>query len=89
MFGNVSDEGEFSNIAVLPKADLLAPTPTIENRTEFQSVPLSEVSFSPQVTVDLDGTGETAYMVSRSGVPGVVQLPTVEDPAGSPVLGCR
>jgi hypothetical protein len=87
IFGNVSDEPEFSNVVVLPKPDLLSPTPTIANRTEFQNIPFDQVSFSPQLTADLDDTGGTAYMVSRSGVPGVVQLPTVEDPAGSPSLG--
>ncbi len=87
MFGLASGAIDFTNVVVLPKSDLLAPTPTIANRTEFQSVPLADVSFTPQQTVNLDGTGGPAFLVSQSGIQGAIQLPIVEDPAGIPSLG--
>lgn len=85
--GSFVDGPEAVSVVVLPKGDLLSPTPTVANRTDFQNVPLNQISFTPQQTVNLDGTGGPAYLVSQSGVPGAVQLPTVEDPADDPFLG--
>ena len=88
LFDNAtSEENAGTSIVVLPKADLLLDTPTIANRTEFQNIPLSEISFVPQQTVNLDGTGGSSYLVVDSGVPGAIQIASIDDPAGTPSLG--
>jgi PEP-CTERM motif len=87
MFDNASGTQTATSVVVLPKADLLAPTPTVANRTEFQNIPISQLSFSPQQTVDLDNSGGTAFMASDTGIGTFVELPTVQDPSGTPTLG--
>jgi hypothetical protein len=50
---NNSTEG----VLVLPKSDLLLPTPTVANRTLIENVPVNSLGLTVQAVVDLNGTG--------------------------------
>jgi hypothetical protein len=75
-----------TSVVVLPKADLLAPTPTISNRTEFQNISTFLTGLAPQQTIDLDNTSGTAFMGSQTGIPGIIQLPRVTNTGSTPML---
>lgn len=85
-FTNDTDVLIANGVVVLPKADLLAPVPTVANRTEFQNVPRSQANFTLQPTVDLDDTHGTAYLGGETGIQTFVQLSRVEDTGGTPTL---
>jgi hypothetical protein len=52
-----------NNLLVLPKADLLAPTPSVANATNWTNVTVQQVGSIPQPVVNLDGTGLPATLL--------------------------
>lgn len=75
-----------TSVVVLPKDDLLAPVPTIEDSTHFENIPLNELSLTPQQTLNLDGTDVPAPIVASAGVPGAAQFARIAGTAREPVL---
>lgn len=76
-----------SSLVVIPKADLLAPLPTIARATSFEN---TLVGFQAQPVVDLDGGGLPALLISGTIAPlGLVMTNTISGTAAAPVLGPR
>lgn len=63
------------DVLVIPKADLLATTPTIGNATLFERARVSITGYAPQPVTCLDGAGLPGWLFS-SGVAFLGFLPT-------------
>ena len=71
---------------VIPKADLVSPTPTVANATIFERI--SQLGFTPQPVVDLDGTGASGILLSDFSLFGfVVRTDVVGDPYAPALVG--
>jgi len=71
---------------VIPKADLVSPTPTVANATIFERI--SQLGFAPQPVVDLDGTGGPGILLSDFSLFGfVVRTDVVGDPYAPALVG--
>ena len=82
------------NVLVLPKADLIAPTPVVSNHTLFSNVNPSDIGFSVQPVVNLNAnttlpeTLISAFdtnQLKRSDITGSITSPTLSLTAGSGV----
>ena len=74
-----------SGVVVIPKADLLAPVPTIAGATSFEQ---ALVGFQAQPVVDLDGGGLPSTLISGTIAPlGLVMVNAISGSAAAPVLG--
>jgi hypothetical protein len=72
------------NMLVLPKADLLAASPSIDHRTLFDPSPLGYYGSSWQPVVDYDNTSLPATLFSQVGIS--IVLGEIRGPIGSPSL---
>jgi hypothetical protein len=70
-------------VLVLPKAGLLAPTPTVAGATRLEYAP---VAFASQPTVDLDNTGLPTTLWSANGFPGRLLRAKLSGPADAPTI---
>jgi hypothetical protein len=73
-----------TTLVVLPKADLLAAAPGIANGTIFERVPFGDLGFSPQLTLNLDGTGGPMPIVGGFGT--FIHVGAIVGPITSPTL---
>lgn len=74
-------------VVVLPKADLIADTPTIANATRFENVALADLGFVVQPAVDLDNTSLPLPLLSDyNTAAGVFKRSTISGPATRPTL---
>jgi hypothetical protein len=74
-----------NNYVVLPKADLLAPVPSIANATSFQRESLGLAGFQPQPVVNLDGSGPPAkFYAGTLTFLGQIQLSQIDGPIDAP-----
>jgi len=82
-----SDDISGMTVLVLPKADLLAPSPSVSNATIFEDLPFGAggLGFAPQPAVNLDGTGGLAPLLG-SFFGGLLHLARVTGPITAPVL---
>jgi hypothetical protein len=72
-------------VVVLPKADLLALTPSIAGATLFE-LSFAQLAFSPQLVVNLDGGGLPMPIIASTGIPAWVQFARIDAPVTSPSL---
>ncbi len=71
---------------VIPKADLVSPTPTVVNATLFERI--DQLGITPQPVVDLDGTGGAGILLSDFSLFGfVVRTDVVGDPYAPTLVG--
>jgi hypothetical protein len=75
-----------TNLLVLPKADLLASTPTVANRTLFENLPIGEFGFSAQPVVDLDYSTTREILLSEASFTGLLARGDVLGSVVSPTL---
>jgi hypothetical protein len=81
------DVFQATSIVVLPKADLLTPTPSIASATVFEGLPLAAVGFAPQPAINLDDTGLPAPLLgSFFNLRTLVHFATITGPVTSPSL---
>ena len=67
-----------NTLVVIPKDDLLAPTPTVAGSTLFERRSLALSGFDPQPVVDLDGGGLPTKLYSGTlGFFGQIQVSTI------------
>ncbi len=80
--------GGGTNISVLtmPKADLLAATPTVANRTLFENISPNVTGFTPQPVVDPDNAGSQKLLSSFNKPSGFLKTSTITGTAASPSL---
>ena len=75
------------SLLVLPKADLLAATPSIANATKWLNLTPFQVGLDPTPVVNFDGTGLPATLLSGSNAPMRFLTSTeIGGSIGSPVL---
>jgi hypothetical protein len=80
--------GSFRGTAIvaLPKADLLAPAPSIAGATVIKTT-VAQTGFDPQPAVDLDGSGlPHPFLSGNSAVFGLLQASRLEGPVSAPTL---
>lgn len=76
-----------SDVLVLPKGDLVAPTPSIANATLLESVSLATAGFNPYPAVDLDGGGlPNKLWAGAASFLGVVQVSQLDGPITAPTI---
>ncbi len=76
-----------NNYVVLPKADLLAPVPSIANATIFAKQGLGKSGFQPQPVVNLDGGGTPAkFYAGTLSFLGQIQRSRINGPITAPTL---
>jgi len=88
-----------STLVVLPKSDLLAPTPTVANRTMFENVASTETGFTPQPVFDLDSGSlplpilsafnKPAGTLKTSSITGTPVAPTLNTTGGMITVTAR
>jgi len=70
---------------VLPRADLLAPVPSIANATLFERERIGQTGFQPQAVVNLDGGGPPAkFYAGTLTTLGQIQVSHVDGPVTAP-----
>ena len=69
MFG-LDVQATTTSFLVIPKADLLAAVPAVDNATLFENVSLSNTGFTPQPIVDLDSGTLPLPILSAINKPG-------------------
>ncbi len=74
-----------TDVLVVPKADLLSPTPTMANATLFENVDPNQTGFAIQPVVDMDGTGIPATMLSAFNSTNL-KTSSITGSVGSPLL---
>ncbi|HDZ20623.1 hypothetical protein LCGC14_0692510 [marine sediment metagenome] len=75
------------NVLVLPKTDLLAPTPTVASHTLFQNVNSNSIGFSVQPIVDMDNSSLPLPLLSSSNkASGKLKRTNVTGTPASPSL---
>ncbi len=80
-----SQDASTSGVIVIPKADLLAPTPTIERATTFERV---LVGYQAQPVVDLESATPGATLISGTIAPlGLVMVNEIDTSGATAVLG--
>jgi hypothetical protein len=72
-------------VLVVPKADLLTPTPSIAGRTLFERAQLATTGFSPQPVNVLDDSAPPRWMISSAFI-GVIQSAVVGGDPEAPTL---
>jgi len=73
-------------VVVLPKADLLAPLPSVSGATIFTSS-FGQTGYNPQVAVNLDGSGLPMPILSGDlAYLGQIQAARIEGPVEAPSL---
>jgi hypothetical protein len=76
-----------TDILVLPKADLIAATSSVANRTLFEGVSGGNTGFSIQPAIDFDGGGLPNVLLSASSAAaGYLDVSTITGTAASPTL---
>ncbi len=76
-----------TTILVLPKSDLVAPTPTVANRTLMENLDAADTGFTPQPTVNLDDDGMPMPLLSAFNKPGgVLKTSSIGGTPTAPVL---
>jgi hypothetical protein len=79
-----------NDVLVLPKADLVAPVPSIARATLFEAVSLQTSGFNPYPAVDLDGGAPPAKLYAGAAAfLGVVQVSRVDGPIDAPSFGAQ
>jgi len=84
-FSNVGDTVTGASVVVMPKADLLGPTPSIANATLFE-LPWPQLARGPQLAVDLDGGGLPMPIIATTGIAALAQFVSIDGPVTSPSL---
>jgi hypothetical protein len=76
-----------NHYVVLPKADLLAPVPSIANATIFAKQSLAQAGFQPQAVVNLDGGGTPAkFYAGTLSFLGQIQQSQIDGPITAPTF---
>lgn len=74
------------SVLVIPKADLLAASPSVANATLFEKI--ARLGFTPQPVVDLEGSGASGILLSDFSLVGfLVRHDLVGDPLAPQLLG--
>jgi hypothetical protein len=85
--GSRTNLPESIDVLVVPKADLLAPVPSIARATLFERAPLATTGFAPQPVTTLDGSGLPGWLIAGAGgFVGVIQSARVGGDAATPTL---
>jgi len=74
-----------ASVVVMPKTDLLAPTPSIANATLFE-LPWAQLARGPQLAVNLDGGGLPMPIIATTGIAALAQFASIDGPVTSPSL---
>jgi hypothetical protein len=74
-----------ASVVVMPKTDLLAPTPSIANATLFE-LPWPQLIRGPQLAVDLDGGSLPMPIIATTGIAAFAQFASIDGPVTSPSL---
>jgi hypothetical protein len=74
-----------ASFLVLPKDDLVAPVPTVENATYFARERIGQTGFIPQAMQDLDGSDlAPKFYAGTLTTLGQIQISRIDDPLGAP-----
>lgn len=84
-FSFAGDTVTGASVVVMPKADLLGPTPSIANATLFE-LPWPQLIRGPQLAVDLDGGGLPMPIIASTGIAAYAQFASIDGPVASPSL---